>query len=449
MNSTSLDYKKTFLLGFGFLGVSVIWTLYNAYVPIFLQAGNPEFETAAKSLGFGLSAGMAGFIMTLDNIAALFIQPFIGVVSDRTRTRIGRRFPFILVGAPVAAIAFLLIPLAPTLIPRELNGQLAQLPGPFALLMVAVGLTLLAMAIFRTPVIALMPDLIPSHLRSKANGVINFMGGAGGVLATFGGAALYGLGTFVPFIVGSVLLLVAIGVLFASIKEPQEYAEPEKGSPAGVDLLRHLREVPSENRRSLFLLMGAIFCWFVGYNAVETFLTSYGVAVLKVPENRAALLLGVAQITFILFAIPSGFIAGRFGRRRTIVAGLAIFSVLLVVAYFVPSYYVIAVLLGIGGFAWALVNINSLPMIVDIAPTAVLLGTYTGLYYLASQTAAVVGPILNGIVIDATGRNFNMIFFVTPFFFVLAILCMLGVTRGEAHAETQLSASDSLSAIGE
>jgi len=180
--------------------------------------------------------------------------------------------------------------------------------------------------------------------------------------------------------------------------------------------------------------MGAIFCWFVGYNAVETFLSSYGVAVLKVPENRAALLMGVAQITFIIFAIPSGFIAGRFGRKRTILTGLAIFSVLLVVAYFVPSYWVIAALLGLGGMAWALVNINSLPMIVDIAPTAVLLGTYTGLYYLASQLAAVTGPILNGIVIDATGRNFNMIFFVAPFFFVLAMLCMLGVTRGEASA---------------
>ena len=427
-----LNYRQTFLLGFGFLGVSVIWTLYNAYVPIFLQAGNPEFKTAARTLGFGLGAGLAGFIMSLDNIAALFIQPYIGVLSDRTRTRIGRRMPFILIGAPIAAMAFILIPLAPRLIPPELNGQIAQLGGPFALMMVAIGLTLLAMAIFRTPVIALMPDLIPSPLRSKANGIINFMGGVGGLLATFGGAALYGLGSFVPFVAGSVLLIVAVVILFIAIKEPKEYAEPEKKGPAGLSLLKHLREVPSENRRSLFLLMGAIFCWFVGYNAIETFLSSYGVAVLKVAENRAALLLGVAQITFIIFAIPSGFIAGRFGRKRTILTGLAIFSVLLVVAYFMPSYWVIAALLGLGGMAWALVNINSLPMIVDIAPTALVVGMYTGLYYLASQLAAVIGPILNGIVIDATGRNFNMIFFVAPFFFVLAMLCMLGVTRGEA-----------------
>jgi Na+/melibiose symporter-like transporter len=375
--------------------------------------------------------------MTLDNIAALVIQPYIGVVSDRTRTRFGRRMPYILVGAPIAAIAFMLVPLAPRLIPSELNGQLAQLSGPFALMMVAIGLTLLAMAIFRTPVIALMPDLISSSLRSKANGVINFMGGVGGLLATFGGAALYGLSSFVPFVAGSVLLIIAVVILIVTIKEPKEYAEPEEAGPSGVSLLKHLRQVPAEYRRSLFFLMGAIFCWFVGYNAVEAFLSSYGVAVLKVPENRAALLLGVAQITFIVFAIPSGFIAGRLGRRRTIMTGLLAFSVLLVIAYFVPNYWAIAGLLALGGVAWALVNINSLPMIVDIAPTAVLLGTYTGLYYLASQLAAVAGPTLNGIIIDATGRNFNMIFFMTPFFFVLAILCMLGVTRGEAKMSDQ------------
>ena len=427
-----LNYKQTFLLGFGFLGVSVIWTLYNTYVPIFLQAGNPEFKAAAKTLGFGLGAGWAGFIMTLDNIAALFILPYIGVWSDRTRTRIGRRMPFILASMPFAAIAFILIPLAPRLIPAELNGQFAQLTGPFALLMISLGVTLLAMAILRTPVIALMPDLIPSPLRSKANGVINFMGGVGGLLATFGGAALYGLGTFVPFVAGSVLLVIAIAILFAAIKEPKEYAEPEEHGPSGMGLLKHLREVPAEYRRSLFLLMGAIFCWFFGYNAVETFLSSYGVVVLKVPENQAGLLMGAAQIAFILFAIPSGFIAGRLGRKRTIITGLVIFSVLLVIAFFVPNYVVIMTLMALGGMAWALVNINSLPMIVDIAPAAVLLGTYTGLYYLASQLAAVVGPTFNGVIIDVTGRNFNMIFFVAPFFFVLAILCMLGVTRGEA-----------------
>jgi MFS family permease len=144
------------------------------------------------------------------------------------------------------------------------------------------------------------------------------------------------------------------------------------------------------------------------------------------------MILSAAYITFILFAIPSGFIATRFGRKRTIIVGLAIFAVLLAIAFFTPVVPVIVALLAVGGLAWSLVNINSLPMVVDISTSDEVLGTYTGLYYVAATLAAVVGPILNGWVIDATGQNYNMIFLVTPGFFVLAILCMLGVTKGEA-----------------
>ncbi|NIV35916.1 MAG: MFS transporter, partial [Anaerolineae bacterium] len=219
-----MDYKKTFLLGFGFLGVSVLWLLYNSYVPIFLQAGNPEFETqGAVTVGFGLSATLAGFIMTLDNIAAFFIQPVIGVLSDRTRTRIGRRMPYILVGAPIAAVAFVLIPVAVNQIPPELSGQTGLLGGQLAFFMIAIGVMLLAMAAFRTPLIALMPDITPSPLRSKANGVINLMGGVGGLLAFFGGAALYNVNKTLPFVVGAIVLVLASLIVFWRIKEPKTY----------------------------------------------------------------------------------------------------------------------------------------------------------------------------------------------------------------------------------
>lgn len=144
------------------------------------------------------------------------------------------------------------------------------------------------------------------------------------------------------------------------------------------------------------------------------------------------MILSVAYVTFIAFSIPSGFIATRFGRRRTIVAGLSVFALLLVVAFFTPTVPAIVALLAVGGVAWSLVNINSLPMVVDTSPSEASLGTYTGLYYVAGTLAAVVGPILNGWVIDLTGNNYNMIFLVTPGFFVLAILCTLGVTKGEA-----------------
>jgi len=425
-----LDYKKMFLIGFGFFATSVMWALYNTYIPIYLQAGNPEFE--ATTFGFGLSATLTGFIMTLDNIAAFFIQPIMGAVSDRTYTRIGRRMPYILACAPIAVVAFVLIPLAPQMIPAELNGRVGQLTGLFAFFIAALGVMLLMMAVFRTPVIALMPDLTPSPLRSKANGVINLMGGLGGVLAFVAGGLLYRIYRPLPFWVGGAITLIAVAILFWRVKEPRELIESAARREEGLGVFRGLRGIPPENVRSLVLLILAIFFWFVGYNAIETFFSSYGVATLGVSESTASMILSVAYVTFIIFSIPSGFIATRFGRKRTIITGLVIFAALLVIAFFTPVVPVIIVLLAVGGLAWSLVNINSLPMVVDISTSEEVLGTYTGLYYVAGTLAAVVGPILNGWVIDLTERNYNMIFFVTPAFFVLAILCMLGVTKGEA-----------------
>jgi len=429
-----LDYRKTFLIGFGFLGTSIMWALYNTYVPIYLQAGNPAFDSqlAVQTFGFGLSATLTGFIMTLDNIAAFFIQPIMGAISDRTYTRIGRRMPYILIFAPIAVLAFVLIPLVPQMIPESLNGQVGQLGGLLALFVAALGVMLLAMAVFRTPVIALMPDLIPSPLRSKANGVINLMGGLGGVLAFLGGGLLYKILRPLPFWVGGAITLIAVAILFWKVKEPRKLVESAARREEGMGVFRGLRDIPPENVRSLVLLILAIFFWFVGYNAIETFFSSYGVTTLGVSESTASMILSVAYITFILFAIPSGFIATRFGRKRTIIVGLAIFAVLLMIAFFTPVVPVIVALLAVGGVAWSLVNINSLPMVLDISTSETVLGTYTGLYYVAGTLAAVVGPILNGWVIDLTGQNYNMIFLVTPGFFVLAILCMLGVTKGEA-----------------
>ena len=431
-----LDYKKTFLIGFGFFGTSVMWALYNTYVPIYLQAGNPAFDSqlAVQTFGFGLSATLTGIIMTLDNIAAFFIQPLMGALSDRTYTRIGRRMPYILIFAPIAVLAFALIPLVPQMIPASLNGQVGQLSGLFAFFVAALGVMLLGMAVFRTPVIALMPDLTPSPLRSKANGVINLMGGLGGVLAFLGGGLLYKMYRPLPFWVGGALTLIAVAILFWKVKEPKKLVESAAQQEEGLGVFRGLRNIPPENVRSLVLLILAIFFWFVGYNAIETFFSSYGVVTLGVSESTASMILSVAYVTFILFSIPSGFIATRFGRKRTIIVGLVIFAVLLMIAFFMPVVPAVVALLAVGGLAWSLVNINSLPMVVDISTSEEVLGTYTGLYYVAGTLAAVVGPILNGWVIDLTGQNYNMIFLVTPGFFVLAILCMLGVTKGEAKS---------------
>ena len=425
-----LDYKKTFLIGFGFFGISVLWTLYNAYVPIYLQAGNPTFNAPAE-VGFGLGAGLTGVIMTLDNVAALFLLPLIGLWSDRIWTRLGRRMPFILVLAPLAIAAFLLIPVAVRMVPPDLSGQVDRLGTPLALFMVAVGVFLLAMAGFRTPVIALMPDLTPSPLRSQANGVINLMGGVGTLIATLGSGFLYGMGHIVPFIFGGVLMAAAVLMLLFFVREPREF-EAAAHEDEGLGALRGIKRVSPEARRSLGLLMGAIFCWFVGYNAVETFLSSYGVDELGLSTGLAPLLMGVASLAFLVFAIPAGYIAARFGRRRTIIAGLVIFGVLLMANFFLRNATLVWPILALGGMGWALVNINSLPMVVDISASDADLGTYTGLYYIASQLAAIAGPAVNGYIVEWGGGDYNLIFLVTPAFFLLAILCMLRVTKGEA-----------------
>lgn len=425
-----LNYKKTFLIGFGFFGISVMWTLYNSYVPIYLQAGSPTFD-APGEVGFGLGAGLTGVVMTLDNIAAFFLLPLIGVWSDRIWTRFGRRMPFILVLAPIAIVAFILIPVVVQMIPPEFSGQVDRLGTPLALFMVAVGVFLTAMASFRTPVIALMPDLTPSPLRSQANGVINLMGGVGTLIATLGSGLLYGMGRMVPFVFGGVLMAAAVLMLYFFVKEPREL-EAAAHEDEGLGALRGIKRVSTEARRSLAFLMGAIFCWFVGYNAVETFLSSYGVSELGMSIGQAPLLLGVASLAFLAFAIPSGYIAARFGRRRTIISGLAVFGVLLVANFFLRNATLIWPIMMIGGIGWSLVNINSLPMVLDISASNADLGTYTGLYYIASQLAAVAGPIINGYIVEWGGGDYNLIFVVTPAFFLLAILCMLGVTKGEA-----------------
>jgi maltose/moltooligosaccharide transporter len=410
-----LNYGKTFLLGFGFFAVSLIWGTYNLFVPVFL------------SQKFGLNAALVGFFMTLDNIAALLIQPPVGAWSDNLRTRIGRRMPFLLIGAPISAVAFGLVPVA-------------------AILPFFVGCTttlLLSMAFWRTPVIALMPDITPSKFRSQANGIINFMGGFGFIVASLGGAALYEKNPTYPFWVGSVLVIFSILLVFAFIREPKTY-EKSDTTPGMIESLKFLA---SEREKSGLRLLLAIFFWFVGYSALDAFFTLYSIKYLEIGEANGARLLSQLSLVFILFALPSGYIGGRIGRKPTILTGIAIMALIMVLIFIIPVSTlntqvftlpvlgvvpVLGLLLMCAGVGWALININSLPMVVDLTDT-VHTGTYTGLYYLFSTLAAIVGPNLNGWVIHLTGSNYNNMWIVAPISMVIAFIMMLGVKRGEAN----------------
>ncbi len=434
-------YGRIFLLGFGFFGVSILWGVYNAFVPIFL------------SERFHLSPALIGFFMTLDNIAALFIQPPVGAWSDRVRTRLGRRMPFILVGAPISAIAFGLIPMQSVL----------------PLFVACTSSMILTMALWRTPVIALMPDLTPSDKRSQANGIVNFMGGVGMIVALQTGGALYKLSPNFPFWLGSALVLVSAALVLVFIREPAvPGGRPRSGTDAareGSDadaeaparMLESLREVFSSKERSGARIFMAIFFWFIGYAAVDAFFTLWAVKRLGISAGDGATLLSGMPLVFILFAIPSGLLASRIGRKTTISIGLVTMALILFSMYLLPVSGLLAPLSGlpligiplttggprmltvagallmVAGFGWSCININSLPMVVDLTE-AEKIGTFTGLYYLFSTLSNIAGPNLNGWIIQLTNNNYNNIMLIAPFCMILALLFMLGVRKGEAKA---------------
>jgi maltose/moltooligosaccharide transporter len=408
------NYGKIFLLGFGFFGVSVIWATYNAFVPLFL---------ANK---FNLSPVWIGFFMTLDNIAALLIQPPVGAWSDRLHTRWGRRMPFILIGAPVGALVFGIIPVA------------AVLP----VFVACTSTLLLSMAFWRTPVVALMPDITPSEYRSQANGIINLMGGIGSIIAFLIGSKLYKLDPAYPFWLGSGLVLLSTILLFAFIKEPKD-VEPPEHQPSMFESLRDLIKDPDPSGIRILL---AIFFWFVAYAAIEAFFSLYVNKFLLQEEAEGARLLSQLSLFFVIFALPAGAIGAKIGRKVTISIGLvgmigAVLGIFLLpkdilirqvttlpVLGIVP---VIGCILMVAGVAWALININSLPMVVDMTGRP-RIGTFTGLYYLFSTLAAIIGPNLFGWIVKLSGDNYSAVVAVSPIFFAIALILMLGVRRGES-----------------
>jgi maltose/moltooligosaccharide transporter len=403
-----LDVGRTLLLGFGFFGVSILWAIHDSYIPVFLGKE------------FALDASVVGTLLTVNTIIVFLIQPGIGSLSDRTRTRVGRRMPFIVTFAPLAAIGFAILPV---------------LVQP-TLLWVFIGvltLTIIALALFRTPVIALMPDITPSQFRSQANGLINLMGGIGAIIAFAGGAALFRLNPAYPFWAASILLVLACGIVFWQIREPQDATTPAREARPG--LMTSLGKILRARDKSALLLLLAIFAWFVGYNAVSKFFTLYGVIALKLEPNQASFLLTFLALMFVIFAVPSGYIAAKFGRRRTILVGIAILGLLMALIRVLPvslqtSGVLLPIILALAGIGWALININSLPMVVDIAPQTEL-ATYTGLYYFASTSAAVLGPFSAGLLIDALGKDYGVIFLIAPVAMAFAFVFMLLVRRGE------------------
>ena len=407
---------KTFLLGFGFFGVMAIWSIYNAYVPVFLEDK------------FLLGAGFIGFFMTLDNIAALFIQPAVGNWSDRLHTNLGRRMPFIIIGAPIAAIAFIMLPVATSI---------------FIFFLAALAL-LLSMAVWRTPVVSLMADITPSKYRSQANGIINLMGGLGSIIAFLGGAKLYEMNPSYPFLLGSVLVAISAILVFIFIKEPKEYSAASEETPS---LLESVKFIFNDNDKSALRILLAIFFWFIAYTGIEAFFTLYAKNYLGLSVADGSRLLGQLSLFFVLFALPAGYIGAAFGRRKTILLGISVMVLCIIAVFLMPistltivltslpilgKVPVVGVVLMVVGIGWALININSLPMVLDMTDNNNI-GTYTGLYYLFSTLSAIAGPILYGWIIQLSSGQYNLLMIVSPLALIIAAVLTFGVKRGEAQ----------------
>ena len=405
-------YRKTFLLGFGFFGISLIWPIFNNFVPIFLK---DEFM---------LSASMIGFVMTWDNYFNMFVQPIVGERSDRTQTKIGRRKPWMLIGAPLAALFFITIPLMQSVVA----------------IMFVILLTNFCMALFRAPTVALLGDLFPSEQRSTANGIINLMGGIGAILAFLVGGILYKVGHIAPFVFGSLVMLAGITLVLLFVREPEKL-EREQDQEQGIEqgFIENIKEVVSSADSSGLFILLAILCWFLGFNALETWISSFGKYSLGIGPGRMSIYTSGLALMFVIFALPSGLIATRFGRKRVILVGIAGLALLFIYGLLISNQIMLISFLVPAGFFWALINVNSLPMVYDVGGDA-RIGAFTGLYYLASNIAAVAGPQVVGFLIDLSGSNYRIMFIFSAVFMALAGFFLLKVReRAPAQMKADLS----------
>ncbi|MWV44648.1 MFS transporter [Paenibacillus sp. HJL G12] len=393
--------RKTWLLGFGFFSISITWSLYNAFVPFFLD---PYLKSTA----------LIGFMMTIDNYFALFLQPWIGNLSDKTNTRFGKRMPFMMIGMPIAALFVILIPLHTSLITLVLFMMLMNL----------------AMSVYRSPTVALMPDITPDSQRTRANGIINFMGGFGGILAFGAGSILYKANPAFPFLAAAVITLFSLFILVRFIKEKRDVivSSPAERQPK--------IKLKGELDRTTILLLAAIFFWFVSYQGVEALFTLYGKHYLGLSESASSFSLTFFSLFFVLFAIPSGWLGNRYGKRKIIISGVIGLFVVFAAIPLAKTVLLLRILLALGGMCWALININSYPFIVSIG-SETSIGTRTGLYYLVSSLAAIASPPLLGLIIDSFGYGSLFIYASSGMLLALLFISLVKHDGKTASASTE------------
>ena len=422
-NGLSGYWKTTFLIGLGFFTMGLMDPLYDTYVPMFL--GN-----------FIESQALVGSVMTLDNILAIFLIPVFSALSDRTVTRIGRRMPYIITLLPLAAVFFALVPFS-------------ALESLVFLCITIFMLNIFKQAV-RGPVVALMPDMVPSDLRSEANGVINTMGGLATILGTVLLARLMDVRVNVPgfgerdmilaFPVASVFVIIAVVLLFIFVKEKKStVAAEDKGDKEKKEpLLKSLKEIFAEKEKSALFILLSLLCWFIAYQGILPFVGDYTATELGTSSGVAALSAGMVGIAYAAFAVPSGKFAHRHGRKKTIRGALLAIVVVLLLVFLHgtltpgmnPTFRLVTfwLLLFLFGIFWVTVVTNSFPMLWQMADYQTI-GIYTGAYYFFSQLASIIAPPLAGGAIDLFG--YPALFLFGLVFMLIALILMRYVHRGE------------------
>lgn len=440
-----LNYKRTVLIGLAFLSICAFWQMYDSIIPLILQNT------------FGIGETLTGAIMAADNVLAIFLLPLFGALSDKTDTRFGKRMPFIITGTVLAVIFLMLLPIAD----RQVN---------VVLFIVSLFALLVSMGLYRSPAVALMPDLTPNKLRSKGNAIINLMGAVGGVYTLIMIKLLVGKGDrpdYMPLFVSvAALMVISVGILVITISEKkieakvaaeikayedstglkvetedtieeEQLLEAEKNSSDENKGKTVKMQMPPEVKRSMAFLLTSIFLWFTAYNAVTTAFSRYTKVVWHLEGGGFADCLMVATVAAILSYVPIGNLAGRIGRKKTILVGIVLMSICYFAAIFVGQYHgLVNVAFAVIGIGWAAINVNSYPMIVEMSKGSDI-GKFTGTYYTFSMAAQILTPILSGFLLENV--SYRTLFPYAFVFSVLAFITMTQVRHGDARPDKKKS----------
>ena len=463
-----LHVGHTILTGFAFLTTSIAWAIYDPYITkilnrlltesIFitnlsakLNEAFPVLAEFAKTQGQDVNAAgggitlvplFIGIIMTFDNIFGVIFQPTFGKLSDRCRSKLGKRRPFIVYGAPVSAILFAVIPWV-------------ALKSTLPVTMLFIILFVFSMSLWRAPAVALMPALTPPALRSEGNAIINLMGGVGSVIGMVAGAlvsAIFLLVTGVKvtaeneqqtsfpyvFLLGAVVMVLGMLVVRIFVHEPSsledvaaknQYAD-EKAAKKAEKAARKAEKLSKAERKSLIFMLGGLFFLFCGTNAITTFFALFAEEVLGKSTGEATIMTTIFAVCSAVAAIPAGKMGKKLGRKKTILIGLIVFMAVFLLYVFTRSMTVIWLALILGGAANMFITVNTLPLVLDIGGIDKV-GTFTGYYYTATFSAQIASPIIYGVVRMLTGSYLSL-FVYSPIMFIMSILCILFVKHGEA-----------------